>query len=510
MKNYSVKKKDDNSHITVSVSDFSKGIDVVCGQNIMPISTAINCYNFDFKSGVLKQGIGFKLLTIPTSKTSDKVQAEINFETFTAEIKSLDIFRNYSCVYNEQRDKLVFYASDGYVWYVLLNNIFPVAVKLSVLDYTKKPIIFKTKIDGDDVIFVSNDTDNVGLWSGDETPQRFQSAPKVVDFCEYKNKLFFVVGGEQNQIFYTSNYDISDWDSSTLSTDEDFGSLLVNDGKGKINKLISYQGNLYVFRDYSILKITEYDGSPVATKTVFESGSKIYANSVQICGDEMIMLTHDGLIKFDGVSTQKIDLKISTLISTLDNQYAVSAYHCGKYYLALKLNYNDNMTIDCENFVSCRNNTLLCYDPFEKTYSLTRGVDILDMKSIQSECLNKLIFVYNSSYNSVFGELTTNGKNFDSNQKKYWCSPLSDLGYSNKQKIIKDVSLISKYDCTLTVFTEKEKKSFLVKGSELMNRFFVRLKGKQFGFKLTSTTDKAEISNIQFNVDLIEEGRAIW
>ena len=63
---------------------------------------------------------------------------------------------------------------------------------------------------------------------------------------------------------------------------------------------------------------------------------------------------------------------------------------------------------------------------------------------------------------------------------------------------------MSKYDCSLTVFTEKQSKTFNIKGSNVLSKFNVRLTGKQIGFKIESTQQNAFVSNLMLDVDLME------
>lgn len=502
-----ISKQNSNKNIVLQVKDFSKGFDISKGENITSMDTAIDCYNFDFNSGALTEGIGFKNFTTPTSKNSDENQTEIHYDDFeNLKIKSLWHYKHYSTTRQEYLDKLMFYASDGYVWYVALNTIYPTTTKLLPLDFSKQPKMFNTKIASMDSVIMSNGVDNLGFWNGDGTPIRYEDCPKIISLCDYKNKLYYITGGEQTYLKYSTNYHLTQW-TETPSTEYDEGSFEVNDGLGRINKLLTFQGKMYAIRDYNIMKITIYDSMSSPTySNEYTSGTRIYANTLQICGDMMFMLTRGGLIKFDGVTAKKMDLKFEKMLANIDNKNAVSCFHDGKYALACKLDFNDNKKIGCENEENYINNSLILIDIETGDYTITRGVDIADLTALQSESLNKIIFCFNTVNSSTAGEMSSTGKFFSQSAHKFWSSPLSDLGYSNKRKLIKDISLISKYDCTLTIFTEKESKSFKVFGSELLNKFPVRLRGKQLGFKIETDSDKAYISNLMMNIELLDSG----
>lgn len=505
-----ISKQDQNKNIVLKIKDFAKGFDISNGENITSMDTAIVCYNFDFNSGVLKEGVGFQNFKTPTSKDSDENQSEIHYDDFgTLKIKSLWHYKHFSNTKKYYLDKLMFYASDGYVWYVALNDIYPTTTKLLPLNFTKKPNMLNMKIINIDSVIMSNDTDSLAFWNGDGTPIRYADCPKIISLCDYKNKLYYITGGEQTDIKYSTNYHLTQW-TETPSTEFEEGSIEINDGQGRINKLINFQGYMYAIRDYNILKIVCYDDMTNPTiSNVYMSGTRIYANTLEICGDKIFMLTRGGFIKFDGVTAKKLDLNFEKLLDNIDNKNAVSCFHDGKYALACKLNYNDGKKIGCENEDGYVNNSLILVDVETGAYTITRGIDIADLTSLQSESLNKVIFCFNTVNSSLAGELNQSGKFFSQNTHKLWSSPLSDLGYSNKRKMVKEVSLISRYDCTLTIFTEKESKSFKVCGSELLNKFPVRLCGKQLGFKIETDNDKAYISNVMMNIELLDSGNAI-
>ena len=111
---------------------------------------------------------------------------------------------------------------------------------------------------------------------------------------------------------------------------------------------------------------------------------------------------------------------------------------------------------------------------------------------------------FNTEFGTKIGQLVDAGTTFGECQHKYWRSPLTDLGFSNKEKFVKEISLLSKYDATVCVFTETEKREFFVKGSDLLSKFPVRIKGKQVGISIASDTEKAFISNVKLTVELLD------
>jgi hypothetical protein len=211
------------------------------------------------------------------------------------------------------------------------------------------------------------------------------------------------------------------------------------------------------------------------------------------------MLTKDGIYEFDGVSTQKVDLKIDKLFENIYNDKAVASYHEGKYYIACKLNYPDENVIGCQA-VTHSNDTLIELDVKTKNFHMIRGIDVTSMTSIQVDSMSKMVFCFNSVYGTKLGELSKNGKFFNDNTVKHWYSPMSDLGYPATQKLIKEISLLTKYDCNITVFTEKESATFAISGKSTNSKIKPNIKGELVGIKIETLGDKADISNAKIKL----------
>ena len=216
------------------------------------------------------------------------------------------------------------------------------------------------------------------------------------------------------------------------------------------------------------------------------------------------MLCKDGLYQFDTVSAKKIDLGIGNMLKGVSNTNAVASFRNGTYYLACKLNFADDVAVGCETQTDHKNNSIIAYHIATGKYTITRGIDVSSFCAIQYESFDKLLACFNTQYGTKIGQLVVDGLVFGQTQQKYWCSPLTDLGYSNKEKCIKEVSLLSKYDAKICVFTECDKREFFVKGSEILSKFPVRIKGKQVGISIFSDTQQAYISNVKLTVDLLD------
>lgn len=487
--------------IELNIKDFSKGLNLNDAENVCDMNYYINCYNFDFKSGALIEGLGFEDAGLPITveygcgeSLPEKSDDYDYLETW--------YYKHYSHAQGKRVDKLMLRLSSNLIYYIRLFSRYSFFYTINQLTYNEKPFTKNVRVCGIDGIIMSSEKDGVYSWDGESVPVQRPDCPIFVDLCEHKNKMYAILAGEQNFIRVSSNMEVVDWTNELGEGDFD---IELNDKRGPINKLVSCFGYLFCIRDYGITKLTTYENSnQINVSHVHSSGSKIFSKTVCDCGNKIIMLTRNGLYEFNGSSCEKINTNLNQLLEQITSDYAMATYRAGIYYIAGRINFNDGKTIGCENTDGYINNVLIAYNVNDNTYTITRGVDILDLSTIQSSSMDKVLVCFKTVYNKHLGQFAKNGKFFTDVVHKYWCSPLSDLGYSNKIKYVKQISLLSKYDCDLTIFTEKESKTFKVKGKNVLSKFLTNLKGKQIGIKIETDEQYAYISNMKIKIDLLD------
>ena len=87
--------------LKVKLSNFSSGVNTKIEQNILPLNVATTSYNFDFNSGALVQGMGFKDLTLD-AYTQDANggmlyfgEKNMNVPSDISEVKATYVFRRH-------------------------------------------------------------------------------------------------------------------------------------------------------------------------------------------------------------------------------------------------------------------------------------------------------------------------------------------------------------------------------------------------------------------------------
>lgn len=491
-----------------SIEDFSTGLDTQTAENIASFDCAANLYNFEFKDGVLTEGVGFEDITMKSTddENSEEVEPQYLMPDSDGTFKGVAHYKEFNKTLGERRDKIFLISGNNQLYHTRIITPWPYFSRLENLQFQETPKV-KSYHDGQyDCIVIFNDTDGVRSWNNQNSSVHYQNMPKIYDFCEYKGRTFAILSGERLYI-RTDATNMLTWEEIPASTAT---TITLESERGYANKLLSFNGYLFVIRDFGVTRINWHEGEKTYNLShILCSGSKMYANTACVCGDRGIVLCKDGIYEFDNLSAKKLNLKLNRMLAAVSNQSAVASYRNGIYYLACRLNFGDNNQIGCENDIGYINNALVCYDVQSGKCSICRGVDISALCTIQQFSCDKLYACFGGTYNTKVGQITNDGKIFGNILPKHWCSPLSDLGYSDKMKYVKEVSLLSLYDIKLKVFSETEEREFDIKGGNIISRVPVRIKGKQIGVSISSTAANAYVSNLKLFCNLIEN-EYVW
>lgn len=489
--------------LKLNISTFANGMNTEIDENLLPFKFAKSTFNFSVKKGALETSLGFENLTLPNGIGSHQENG-ISFPDHITEVLKIYFLPHFFGTYESvqrYRNCMLIYGDDYKLYFCTTESQEPTFYP--AYDKTLNPIPHGIvyNLDGEDVMIFCSKNKKMHIFHPSKEMVEKDNAPDIVSMCKHYERIFAIEKGRQSKVVFSGNMDPTNW---TISS-SDAGFIELFDERGQLLKVVSFDDYVYLFREKGITRISAYgDQAEFNVTHMYLTSDKIYGESVCVCGDRIFFLTKNGLFSFDGCSTRKVKLNIESLLATFDNKSCRSAYYDGKLYIACALNFGDKLEIGCDtkdrNFY---NNCLIEYDCKEGDLNILRGVDISDLCVVESGDKTKLVASFHGKYCNRLGQLTKNGKVFEDVLPSVWVSSYSNLGYPNKNKIVKEIHLNSKYDCKVKVRTENNEKTFSVVGSDVTSKIKTNMVGEMFEITFYSEIATSKISNAQIVMGLV-------
>ncbi len=325
----------------------------------------------------------------------------------------------------------------------------------------------------------------------------YPDVPPFISCAVHYDNFFGITNTNRNTLIYTKNKDLINWDDSKKSTIEFL------DNVGSFNKVVAFNDYVYLFREFGITKLSIYTTKDDFSFThLYNSPSKIFENTISVCGDKIFFMTRDGLYTFNGNSVDKICQRYDVYFKNLDNKNASCACLNGKYYLATKCDFKDGQQVGCEtgDYV---NNVLFEIDIDTLGLNLFRGVDLLKVLAIDTPFMNELCVCFNTVYTKKVGFLTNSGSVFGTPTQKSWKSFECDLGVKSKRKRIKEIVLTTLFPCSVKISSDEEEKVFDFDGAEDEQRLNVSVYGKNFQFEFSTNAQQCFIQKPLIVFDVV-------
>ena len=371
---------------------------------------------------------------------------------------------------------IVFCNSNYKIYYYELGLQNPAFVYLNNITFTSEPIFEYFIKDNKNHLILCSQTDDMWVWNGINEPYQVLDAPCVKNMAVGFNRLFVTTSQNPYSVLFSSDLDPSNWSMSA----SDAGEVRFNDALGKVLSVFAIDNYIFVMRERGIVKLYNYN-SNTNTFTISQaylSASKIYSNSIAVCGDKIIFVCDDGIYSFDGLNGKKLYGQLNDILLTTDLMCAACVNN--KYYLCAnvyeKCNYNNALIVvdlQCDNI-----SNIIMGDQYDKLCTIFVGnifqVALLS-KTLNGEC-NLPTYVSNCLQNFNEAEFLYKSKQID-------------LKPEGKIKTLSSLTLKSLYDLSLIIYTDKMNKKISVKGSPYFQKIKLGLLAHNFSFKIVGCGD---------------------
>ena len=459
------------------------------------IGSTKSVYNYITDNGSLEAGYGFEELKSPQSTTNLDSETVVNLRG--DQVKAIWKLKWYDHNTDTNNYYIFYYNDEGYICY---ENLFMLRLTTLIVpnNYTQVPYATYYRNDSQDALLLSGEGDNLMVITGNGV-ETCDTAPLIKSCCSHYGMLFAVTASASSTLVYNEDTDITNW------TDAKTQNLDFSDERGDLNKIISFDDYIYIFRDYGITKLSIYSSDDeFSINHMYLSDSYIYPNSIAQGGDNVFFLERSGLKSFNGTSVKNLDLEINDLLKTCDQKNCFATTFDGKYYLACKVDFNDMTSVGCEGYSGgFINNVLIIYDYNSGHVDIVRGVDINQLLALNNPYKAKLVACFNNQYIDKIGQLTQNGKIFGNNLSNCWESTKTDLGYHGKRKRIKDITIKASGSGTITIISDKETKLYNFSASNNIQKIKTNVIGNEFSVKINSDGE-VNISNLVIKASIAE------
>ena len=441
-------------------------------------------YNFKVDKK-LTSSIGVSVAKFPTHLNTNETQS---LNIGDGDIESVDgvaYFRQEVPELEQATNTIMVYGNNKKLY---LNQMFMYDMNLHWLfnlQFETPPISVTYKKDDADAMILAS-SDKMIVWRAGYSPYEIKDAPIITSMCMNDGVLFCTVKKPAFKIWYATDLDAEN--VGKMSAVSNYISL--EDDLGDARKIITFDESVFVFRDYGITKITLVKNEIVISQ-VYQSNTKIFPNTVAVCGGQVLFMTQSGLFSFNGVKVVKTSIDLFNKYQF--NQDSMIASSLGdKYYLALKLNFQDKKQVLCES-QECVNNALLVVNSSDYHYELLRGVDCKFLLPIKNEVFEKMIVVFGSEHNRQIGEIVTSSVYVEQTLPKFWMS--KNINESNDLKLFTKLSVCCDKNVELKLVTDVGTYSFVAYASGI-NEFNFKIACKQLKIEISSNAEQVCVDSV--------------
>lgn len=431
-------------------------------------------YNYN-PSVELKNTMGVNVAKFPILSGMPNT-LELNIAGLEVEsVEGIAYFKQYFANSGDTIHRLLVYCNDKKLY---LNELLDGSTNLYwlyELTFNSPPIALAFKIGDNDAIILAGN-DKMVIWETNFSPYTVTNAPIITSMCMNEGALFCTLVEPAFKIWYATDLKAE----NIGKLDSNSGYIVLADDLGYARKIVTYDESVYVFRDYGISKINNVKGE-MSVSQVYLSRTKIFTNTVAICGNIILFLTKDGLYSFNGVKVTRTNIDISKFLPT-ENNYAVGSSLGNYYYLALKLDMKDGKQMLCEAG-EYKNNTLIVVDINSYDYQIIRGVDIKTLLPVMAEDFESMLLTFNSVYTDKVGQVISTPCIFTNDLEKLWTSAELTKNFNNK------------LFTHLTVTADENIKFKLIHDAGETSFTTYQTGKNEFCFKIMSNTLKLEISS---------------
>lgn len=438
-------------------------------------------YNF-LPTEELKNSVGISVASFPYNYTSN-TKYSLTLPEGANCFDSVSVFKQH---FGNSQDvyRLLVHADNKKIY---LNQMLNGSNKLHWLyemEFDNPPITLAYKKQDSDAIIITDGT-TMKIWATNYSPYTVHDTPVITDMCMNEGVLYCCLKEPAFKIWYATDLNpekVGDVGSYS-------GYITLADSLGDAKRIFTFDEDVYVIREYGISKISRIQKTFTVSE-VYSSNTRILDKTACVCGNLILFMTDEGLYTFNGNRVEKNKLSFVDMLEINDSICSQSLG--SKYYLACKLNYDDNKQIMCETW-DYKNNSLVVVDVDDFTYEIVRGVDIKNFHPIKTNILEKMLITFNTGNIDKIGEIVEKSVNFDENLPNFWLSKqiFASFGIKRFTRLVVDAD--ENVDFKL-IYDDKSITFTTYKSG--INEFVFKIFGKELKLEISSKKSNVEVKKV--------------
>lgn len=323
--------------------------------------------------------------------------------------------------------------------------------------------------------------------------------PALRQAAAYNDKLFALDADDVYKIRFSAKNDPLEWDDTTLGA----GSIRFTDDGGELKKVVVCGDSLYVFRDYSVYRLTAYtDINSYSLTRVLSTQGKIYPKTVGVWDNTMYFYTENGFYSVKGNTVRTLWKDEFTLIDDASN--AAGYCYGGQYLITARLKTDENGAVGDE--ASCRVNTgFLAIDIQTPGVEISRGTDVIGFTSGDIDGKNYLFFLNATGLRGMHISMWSGDeKLYGNNWEKRWYSPVLTLGGMRLSKTIRNVHIRVPVAMRVAVLLDGIPYTYDLNGSAVIQTLPVNKCGNTLQLYVSGTDDGFRMSGFEIEYETTE------
>ena len=441
-------------------------------------------YNYK-PTKILSNSFGVKEASFPKSLT-DLTEYNLNINgAGLNKVKGVTYFKQYFPRTASTFHRILLYGDDNKEYinqlYCQDSNLY----WLYSMEFNSAPVSLAFKQNDTDSIILSS-VDKMLIWKTQYSPYEVENAPIITSMCMNDGVLFCTIKEPAFKIWYAT--DLNAENIGNINANSGYVSL--EDDLGYARKIVCFNQDVYVFRDYGISKIN-YVKNNISVSQVYQSNTKIFTDTVSVCENAIMFLTVQGIFKFNGVKVSSADIDIAEMLP-IANDGAKAAALANKYYLALRLNFDDDKKVLCET-EEYINNAIIVVDLKDFTYQIIRGVDVGTLLPVKTETFEKMLVTFNTVHDTVLGEICQISKCFEQSLPKFWAS--NNLFEISQTRLITKLNVVADTGVKFNLKHDGKNTSFTTYTTGV-NEFCFKFDCKNMQLEISSPNQSAQVKNV--------------